>query len=137
MPATILAEIQRVFDAAGIPLAPLGLAWARVLPIVLVVPAFGLKALPVAGRAVIALALAAVIAPSISVAGGAHTVRLLEEATRGLGIAIAAAVPLWAATMAGGVIDSLRASSDRASGPTVEGRATPLGVPLSILASAI
>jgi len=54
-----------------------------------------------------------------------------------VGIAIAAAVPLWAATMAGGVIDSLRATSDQVSAPTVEGRATPLGVPLSILASAI
>jgi type III secretory pathway component EscT len=137
MPGTVLAEVQRAFEAAGIPLAPLGFAWARVLPVVLIVPAFGLKALPVAGRAVIALALAAVIAPSVSEVGDPHVARLLEEGTRGLGIAIAAAVPLWAATMAGGVVDSLRAASGSASAPTVEGRATPLGIPLSLLASAI
>jgi flagellar biosynthetic protein FliR len=137
MPGSILAEVQRAFEGSGIDLAALGLAWARVLPIVTIVPAFGLKALPATARGVIALALAAAIAPSVSMAGGAHAVRLLEEVTRGVGIAIAASVPLWAATMAGGVIDSLRATSDQVSAPTVEGRTSPLGVPLSILASAI
>ncbi len=137
MPGSILAEVQRAFGAAGIDLAALGLAWARVLPIVTIVPAFGLKALPATARGVMALTLAVAIAPGISIAEGAHAVRLLEEVTRGVGIAVAAAVPLWAATMTGGVIDSLRASSDQVSAPTVEGRATPLGVPLSILASAI
>ena len=102
-----------------------------------IVPAFGLKALPATARGWMALTLAVAIAPGISMAEGAHAVRLLEELTRGVGIAVAAAVPLWAATMTGGVIDSLRASGDRVSAPVVEGRPTPLGVPLSILASAI
>ena len=61
----------------------------------------------------------------------------LVEVARGLPVAIAAAVPLWAATMAGGVADALRGSQETPSVPTVEGRATPLGVPLSLLASAI
>jgi type III secretory pathway component EscT len=57
---------------------------------------------------------------------------------RGLPVALAAAVPLWAATVAGGVTDSLRgAASQAASSPAVEGGATPLGVPLSLLASGI
>ena len=140
MPASVpsvLAEVVGAFRAAGIDLGALGLAWARVLPIVVLVPAFGLRALPVAARAVIGLALAAVIVPGVALGTGTHATRLLEEITRGFAIAIAAAVPLWAATMAGGVIDALRAAPERASGPTVEGGATSLGVPLSILASAI
>jgi type III secretory pathway component EscT len=137
MPGSVLAEVQRAFAGAGIDLTSLAFAWARALPIVVLVPAFGLRALPVAGRAVIALALAAVIAPGVSLAGGTHAVRLLEEATRGVGIAIAAAVPLWAATMVGGVVDALRASPERTRTPTVEGSASPLGIPLSLLASAI
>jgi type III secretory pathway component EscT len=56
---------------------------------------------------------------------------------RGIPVALAAAVPLWAATTAGGVADALRASQDTVNAPTVEGRATPLGVPLSLLCCAI
>ena len=44
-------------------------------------------------------------------------------------MAIAAAVPLWAATMAGGVADALRGSQETPSAPTVEGPATPDGDP--------
>ena len=61
----------------------------------------------------------------------------LVEVARGLPVAIAAAVPLWAATMAGGVADALRGSRETPCVPAVEGSATPLGVPLSLLASAI
>lgn len=52
-------------------------------------------------------------------------------------MALAAAVPLWAATMAGGVLDALRGSQESASSPAVEGRATPLGILLSLLGSAV
>lgn len=61
----------------------------------------------------------------------------LGEILRGLPVALAAAVPMWAATMAGGVADSLRSSQDQRDSPVVEGKASTLGVPLSILASAI
>jgi type III secretory pathway component EscT len=59
------------------------------------------------------------------------------EFVRGLPIAIGAAAILWAATMAGGVIDSVRGSTDASSAPIVEEGATTLGVPLAILASTI
>ena len=142
-PPSVLVEVARAFAAEGIDLTALGLAWARVLPIVTLVPAFGLRALPLGGRAVIGLALAAGIAPGVGLrymGNAGHAAGVVEELTRGLGIAIAAAVPLWAATMAGGVIDALRAAPGAGSGasaPTVEGSPTPLGVPLSLLASAI
>src|SRR5580700_6995310 len=97
-PGSVLEEVRRAFDAAGIDLGSLGFAWARVLPIVILVPAFGLRALPVGARAAIALALAAVIAPAVSLSGGAHASGLMDEAVRGLSVAVSAAVPLWAAT---------------------------------------
>jgi len=50
---------------------------------------------------------------------------------------LSAAAPLWAATMAGGTIDALRGSQDTLTAPTVEGRATSLGVLFSLLAATI
>ena len=142
MPASVLEAVASAFQSAGIDLAELGLAWGRVLPIVVLVPAFGLRALPLSARAVIGLALAAAIAPGIALVGthhGEHVSALADELTRGLSVAIAAAVPLWAATMTGGVIDALRTSGapELMSSPTVEGRSTQLGALLSVLASAI
>jgi type III secretory pathway component EscT len=137
MPASVLGAVASAFGSAGIDLTALGLAWARVLPIVLLVPAFGLRALPLSARAVIGLALAAAIAPGVGLASAGSARGLLDELTRGLSVAIAAAVPLWAATMAGGVIDALRAAPDQVDAPTVEGRPSRLGALLSVLASAI
>jgi type III secretion protein T len=137
-----MSEVMRSFDAAGVDLAALGLAWARVSPTVVLVPAFGLRALPVPARGVLGLMLGAAIFPALGGLAAARSAEpwpllVLEEIARGLPVAIAAAVPLWAATMAGGVVDTLRGAQDALTVPTVEGRATPLGVPLSLLASAI
>jgi type III secretory pathway component EscT len=146
-----LAEVARAFAREGVDLASLGLAWARATPAVTLVPAFGLRAVPGPGRAVLALGFAASIVPAVALAqaapgapamqgtpaGEPWLVMALAEVLRGLPVALAAAIPLWAATMAGGVADALRGSQETASAPTVEGRASPLGIPLSLLASAI
>jgi type III secretory pathway component EscT len=139
-----IGEVADVLARAGIDLAPLGLAWARAMPSVALIPAFGLRAMPAPARAVLALAFAACIFPAIGMgpigpqlSSGFYAVSLLTEMARGLPVAIAAAVPLWAATMAGGVADALRASQEQPTSPVVEGAATPMGVPLSLLASAI
>jgi type III secretory pathway component EscT len=148
MPSSVAGAIGEAVGAlarAGIDLAPLGLAWARALPAVVLLPAFGLRALPAPSRAVIALAFAACIFPALGPAelrvpsglSVVTVVAVLTEVARGLPVAIAAAVPLWAATMAGGVSDALRASQEQPTSPAVEGAATPMGVPLSLLASAI
>jgi type III secretory pathway component EscT len=132
----------------GIDASALLLGWARAAPAVAIIPAFGLRALPAAPRAVLALGLAAAISPALGLAeisawpDGGETaigwlVRVLAEVARGLPVALAAAIPLWAATMAGGVADALRGSQDAPSVPVIEGRATPTGVPLSMLASAL
>lgn len=139
----ILSTVVDAFAASGVDLAALGLAWARVMPTVAIVPAFGLRALPLPARGVLGLALAASIFPALAIPALASSSQLpwallaIGEIVRGLPIALAAAIPLWAATMAGGLVDALRGATDMTSAPTVEGRATPLGVPLSLLACAI
>jgi type III secretory pathway component EscT len=138
---SVLGVIADAFEHSGVELGSLGLAWARATPAVTLVPAFGLRALPVPARALMGLALAAsvfpALAPEASLTTKPWAVLVLVELARGLPVAIAAAVPLWAATMAGGVADALRGSRDTPQVPAVESGATPLGVPLSLLASAI
>jgi type III secretory pathway component EscT len=147
---SLLSSVASALTRADLDLEAVGLAWARALPAVAIVPAFGLRALPPAARAVFALALAAVVFPALSwmhpPGPGSHSPTLapwplaaVGEMLLGLPVAIAAAVPLWAATMAGGCLDALRGGTAQGapSAPTVEAGATPLGVVFSILASAI
>jgi type III secretory pathway component EscT len=137
---SVLGTIAEAFARSGVDLAALGLAWARAMPAITIVPAFGLRALPVPARMVMGLALAASVFPALAPVASTSShpwwVLVVIEAARGLPIAVAAAVPLWAATMAGGIADALRGSQEMVSAPTVEGRATPLGAPLSLLGCA-
>jgi type III secretory pathway component EscT len=138
---SVVATVAEAFARSGLDLGALGLAWARAMPAVAIVPAFGLRALPPPARAIIALAFAASIFPALApaspVASGSWPLLAAVEAARGLPVALSAAIPLWAATMAGGVADALRGSQEQPSAPTVEGRATPLGIPMSLLACAL
>ncbi|MDF2697371.1 MAG: Flagellar biosynthesis protein FliR [Labilithrix sp.] len=121
----------------------LGLAWARFAPALAIVPAFGLKALPAPARGILGVALAAGIYPALVpiVVDRPATpwfVLALEQIVLGLPVALAAAIPLWAATMAGGLVDSLRGAQDGSGLAVVEGsKATPLGILLSLLASVV
>ncbi len=137
----VVAAVAAALEHAQIDLAALGLAWARVTPTVVLVPAFGMRALPGPGRVVLALALAASVFPAlvpvVRTSSGPWALLAGLEVARGLPVAIATAVPLWAATMAGGVADALRGAREAPAVPVVEGGATPLGVLLSLLASAI
>jgi type III secretory pathway component EscT len=125
----------------GIDIGALGLAWARVMPSIAIVPAFGLRAMPPPARAALGLAFAATILPAVAPMAKdtamPWVLLAVGEAARGLPVAVAAAVPLWAATMAGGVADALRAAADTPDSLVVEGRATTLGIPLSLLASSL
>jgi len=137
---SIVGEVSRAFAEAGVDLERWGLAWARAMPTVALVPAFGLRAMPTPARGVLGMVLALSIFPAMAPPSGpAASLPWIAlagiELVRGLPIAIAAAVPLWAATMAGGAVDALRGSNDAAQYPVIEGRATPLGVPLGLFAS--
>ncbi len=138
--APFVDEIARAFGAAGVDLSRVGLAWARVAPAVAIVPAFGLRALPAGARAIFGVTLALAVFPAIGAVGPVDaslpwSALLLLEVLRGLPVAIAGAVPRWAATMAGGIVDGLRGANDGAAAPIVEGRPTTLGVPMSLFAS--
>lgn len=128
------------------PLADLqgfGLAWARFAPTLAIVPAFGLRALPTAARGILGLGLAAAIYPAlvpiaIDRAATPWAILAIEQIVLGLPVALAAAVPLWAATMAGGLVDTLRGAQDGVGLAVVEGtKASPLAVLLSLLASVV
>lgn len=124
--------------AEGLDPGALGLAWARVAPTLVIVPAFGLRALPASGRAAMALLLAAAVAPALQPPppGQFWAGALLVEALAGLPVAVGAAIPLWIATMTGGLLDLARgAAGEGPALPVVEGKASPLGTLLSLLAS--
>ncbi|MFO0571659.1 MAG: flagellar biosynthetic protein FliR [Polyangiaceae bacterium] len=130
----LIGEIAELFAKSGVDLARAGLAWARVAPSVALIPAFGLRAFPAPARAVLGLGLALSIAPGFAPPSGAWPVALLSEVGKGLPIALGAAASLWAATMAGGVIDDLRGARESSGLPNVEAGASPLGSLFALLA---
>ncbi len=112
------------------------LGWARALPAIALVPAFGLRALPLPARAALGLVMAATIAPSLRPLAErpeAWPWRLALEALTGLPVAIIAATALWVATMVGGLADNLRGAQARLALPNVESDASPLGALLGML----
>ena len=138
--AGLIGEIADVLAKSGVDLTRLGLAWARVAPSVALVPAFGLRAFPAPARATLGLALAAVVAPGLPGLGPtrpAWPLAFALEVARGLPVAVSASVALWAATMAGGVVDDLRGARESAALPNVESGATPLGALMALLAALI
>jgi type III secretory pathway component EscT len=110
-------------------------AWARVTPLVVLVPAFGLRAVPPPMRAALGLSLAVAVAPLLphEAAPGPWSVSLLVEFLRGIPVAVVAATALWAASMAGGLIDQLRGAGEGTGLPNVESGTTPTGTLLSML----
>lgn len=135
-----LDTLASALEIGGFDLRAWGLAWARFTPTLVLVPAFGLRAVPAPARIALGLALAASIAPAVKLAPDpTHPwpLQLAIEAAKGIPVALTAAIALWAATMAGGVIDDLRGSRDQAHLPTVESGATPMGALLSMLVAIV
>ncbi len=116
----LFEDVVGAFSLAG---SGMGLArgFFRLLPTVLVVPAFGLRGVPVQVRASMALVLAFGVAPAISLQNpepGGVVVTLFVDVLRGLPLALASALPLFAGAMAGGLFDELR-------GPLVDVKLAP------------
>jgi len=136
----LLDALDSVVEDSGLDLGAWGLAWARTLPAVTIVPAFGLRAVAVPVRVAMAMVLAASVAPAmrpVAESGGSWPLMLLVEAGRGLPVALSAAVALWAATMAGGLIDNLRNARELLSLPNVESGATPTGGLFAMLVAVV
>jgi type III secretion protein T len=115
-----------------------GLGVARLLPVVIILPAFGLSAVALPVRLALGVALALAVLPAataFSPAQGSYLLALGLEALRGVPLALSSSAILWAATMAGGLVDNLRGAREPASLPTFEEQGTPLGALLALLAA--
>lgn len=135
----LLEAVARELAASGVDPTSWVLCWARLLPSLILIPAFGLPAFPIVIRIGFACVLAAVVAPSLpvsSLAPGPLPLALVGEAARGLPVALSAAFCIWAAMMAGNLIDELRSGAPRARSPFDPAEpSSPLGVLLSLAAS--
>jgi flagellar biosynthetic protein FliR len=138
-PAELLSAVQTALVLTHEELVLWSVAWARFIPTIALVPAFGLRALPAPVRVALGLALSAAIAPVVHAPAHARpwTLQMLTELLRGLPVAVSAAVALWAATMAGGVIDDLRGSRQTSALPNVELGATASGALFAMLAALV
>jgi flagellar biosynthetic protein FliR len=141
-PAGILDAILAELHGEGQSLLGWGIAWARVAPTLLIVPAFGLGVVPPSLRAAMALGLAVAIAPALqpvlTSSPAPWPALLAAEALRGLPIALSAAVSLWVAAIAGGVADTAGKASRfaYADGPFGR-RATPFATLLGLGAAIV
>jgi type III secretory pathway component EscT len=136
----IVETLASALEAGGIDLYAWSLAWARVAPTIAIVPAFGLRAVPAPAKITLGLALAASIAPAVAPAAASGlpwAIAIPIEMAKGVPVAIAAAVALWTATMAGGLIDDLRAAREQSGMPVVEPGATPSGALLAMLTALV
>jgi type III secretory pathway component EscT len=110
IPSGILDAISSEVSGSGESLSAWGIAWARVLPTALIVPAFGLGFLPVSLRAALGFGLAVSVAPAVSPAelpqGVPWPLLVVGEMARGVPLAIVATAALLAASVAGGVTDA-------------------------------
>jgi type III secretory pathway component EscT len=130
----VLAELGR----AGIDPRAWLLGAARCLPSVILVPAFGLRALPLPAQLLFAFVLAGAALPGIAgnaVADLPWLYALVAEAARGLPLALSAAATVWGASMAGNLVDELRGGAQPAEFPGVDSPSGPLGILLSLAAS--
>ena len=132
----LVESLAAAVERAGLDLHGWSLGFARVSPSILLVPAFGLRALPNPARIALGLAMGAALAPAVRPVADRSlpwAAELLIELGRGLPVALSAAVVLFTATMAGSLVDDLRGSRDVASVPSVEPGATPSGVLVAML----
>lgn len=108
----------------------------RTLPLVLLVPAFGLRAAPLPFKLAIALVLGLTVAPvwlQGPVASEPWLVLILRELVSGLPLALGAAALLWAASMAGDLVSDSYRDVGAVSFDAVPGANSSLGVLLSLL----
>lgn len=118
--AALWSLVMHALERLGVSWQQLLLAWGRVLPFVTIVPAFGSRLMPAPARAVFGIGLAALLAPAVaqqvSTAGQTHLLfGFIGELLRGLPVALSAGGLIWAATMAGGLVDDLRGASQQQS----------------------
>lgn len=134
----LVASLLEALARSGIDPKAWAAAWARLLPSVLLIPAFGLRGLPALGRVLFGFFLAGAVAPALGpIAGddGAWLGVLGRELGAGLPVAVSTAAALWAATMTGDLVDELRDGEAVSSDGALDARG-PLGVLFTLATSA-
>lgn len=135
----LFEEVARAFSLGETALG-LSRGFFRILPTVIVVPAFGLRGVSPQVRASMALVLAFAVAPTASLSvlePGGVVVSWAVDVLVGLPLALAAALPLWAATMAGGLVEDLGGPRVDAQLAVSRDASTPVATLLSLLSGAL
>ena len=129
----LLGELAR----SGIDPTRWALAWARLIPSLVLIPALGLPAFPLGLRVVFALMLGASVAPALlpPPSGATTLVTLASELARGVPVALSVAICVWGATMAGNLIDELRGGLSSSRSPFDTEARAPFGVLMSLAAA--
>jgi type III secretory pathway component EscT len=137
-PVGLVDALMSVFAAGGLDPRAWALGLARSMPAVALVPAFGLSGVPPQVRVALGLALGFCIAPALSgsvASDGPLLVALAREALVGLPVALLAALVVYVAGMAGGLIDDLRGARDTTSLPVLPEGAPSLSVAFALLSA--
>ncbi|HEY6078807.1 MAG TPA: flagellar biosynthetic protein FliR [Polyangiaceae bacterium] len=135
-PVSLLDALAAVFAASGVDPRAWALGFARSMPAVTLVPAFGLAGVPPPARVALGLALGFCLAPALSASvtpGGPLLVALAREALVGLPVALLAASAVYAASMAGGLIDDLRGARESTTLPVLPEGAPSVSVLFAML----
>jgi flagellar biosynthesis protein FliR len=136
-PASLFDALGLVLAQNGVDLRAWALGMARVTPAVTLVPAFGLSAVPAPTRLVLGLSLGACVAPALAAdvgADGPLLVALVREAFVGLPVALLAALAIYVAAMAGGLVDDLRGARESVTLPALPEPGPSVAVLFSLLA---
>ncbi|HYJ10967.1 MAG TPA: flagellar biosynthetic protein FliR [Polyangiaceae bacterium] len=136
-PPALLDALAAVFTANGLDPRAWALGLARATPAVTLVPAFGLSAVPVPTRLALGLALGACIAPAlagVASSEGLLVVELAKQAFLGLPVALVAALSIYVATIAGGVVDDLRGGRELVGLPVLPESLPPVSVLFGLVA---
>ena len=135
---SLLDALVAAFTANGVDPRAWALGFARAIPAVTLVPAFGLSAVPPQTRLALGLALGLCIAPALSAevaSGGPFVLALAREAFVGLPVALLASLSMYVAAMAGGLVDDLRGARESVTLPALPDAMPPVAVLFSLLAS--
>ncbi len=133
----LLAVLLGELASSGIDPTRWALAWARLVPSLVLIPALGLPAFPLGLRVVFALMLGASVAPGLlpPPGGAPQFLTLASELARGVPVALSVAICVWGATMAGNLIDELRGGMSSSRSPFDTEARAPFGVLMSLAAA--
>jgi flagellar biosynthetic protein FliR len=137
-PPSLLDALGAAFAASGVDPRAWALGLSRSAPAVTLVPAFGLTAVPVQARLALGLALGLCVAPALSgrvSADGSLLLAMGREALTGLPVALLAALAIYVASMAGGLVDDLRGARESVTLPVLPEQLPPVSALFALLAA--